>query len=362
MYLLLLDYISCFKFLNIFRYLTFRVIMGMLTAFLITMIAMPFWIKFLVKKSGLQPLRSYLPAEHDSTTKSATPAMGGVIIILSVLTSILLWSDFLNIYVLGLSGVFVLFGALGLMDDLSKILKKNHHGIRPRVKFVIQFFIAFAMVLLVNYGNGSEAYRVGLSMPFYKNLLFYGVYFYTILRILAIIGCGNAVNLTDGLDGLAIVPVIFAVSCLSIITYLSSNQVHSGYLFLYHVKGAHEVVIFGAAIVGSAIGFLWYNAKPADIFMGDVGSLSLGGAIGAMAVIIKQEILLILIGGVFVVETLSVIIQVASFKATGKRVFRMSPLHHHFEMLGWNENKIVIRFWILALMFDILAILTIKIR
>jgi phospho-N-acetylmuramoyl-pentapeptide-transferase len=303
--------------------------------------------------------------------------MGGVLIVAAIIIPTLLWADLRNAYVLLAMGATLAFGTIGFVDDYNKVVRRRNLGLTPRAKFSLQVLtcvlVGVALVSLQTQG----AYSTQLSVPFFKRLhpnlvisSLFGHSFiwplayvpFVLFLVLVIVGCSNAVNLTDGLDGLAIGCVLVSSTALTVLTYLSSNAKFADYLDLQKIPDAGELVIFCGSLAGASLGFLWYNAHPAEMFMGDVGSLALGGAIGTVAVIIKQEILLLSIGGVFVLEALSVIIQVGSFKLTGKRVFRMAPLHHHFELLGWSESKIIVRFWIVALVFALFSLTTLKLR
>jgi phospho-N-acetylmuramoyl-pentapeptide-transferase len=322
-----------------------------------------------------QYIREEGPKGHQK--KAGTPTMGGVLIVAAIIIPTLLWADLRNAYVLLAMGATLAFGTIGFVDDYNKVVRRRNLGLTPRAKFSLQVMtcvlVGVALVSLQTQG----AYSTQLSVPFFKRLhpnlvissLFDHTYIwplayvpFVLFLVLVIVGCSNAVNLTDGLDGLAIGCVLVSSTALTVLTYLSSNAKFADYLDLQKIPDAGELVIFCGSLAGASLGFLWYNAHPAEMFMGDVGSLALGGAIGTVAVIIKQEILLLSIGGVFVLEALSVIIQVGSFKLTGKRVFRMAPLHHHFELLGWSESKIIVRFWIVALVFALFSLTTLKLR
>jgi phospho-N-acetylmuramoyl-pentapeptide-transferase len=303
--------------------------------------------------------------------------MGGVLIVAAIVIPTFLWADLRNSYVLLAIGATVAFGTIGFVDDYNKVVRKRSMGLTPRAKFGYQVLTCAVVGVVLLSLQTQGAYSTQLSVPFFKrlhpNLVITSIYSHhyiwplafiplLLFLVLVIVGCSNAVNLTDGLDGLAIGCVLVSSTALTVLTYLSSNARFADYLGIQKIPDAGELVIFCGSLVGASLGFLWYNAHPAEMFMGDVGSLALGGAIGVVAVIIKQEILLLSIGGVFVLEALSVIIQVGSFKLTGKRVFRMAPLHHHFELMGWSESKIIVRFWIVALVFALFSLTTLKLR
>ncbi|MGC1199910.1 MAG: phospho-N-acetylmuramoyl-pentapeptide-transferase, partial [Candidatus Acidiferrales bacterium] len=346
-----------------------------LTAMTLSLLMGPWMIERLRNLQVKQYIREEGPKGHQK--KAGTPTMGGVVIVAAIVIPTLLWADLRNAYVLLALGATLAFGAIGFWDDYNKVVRKRNLGLTARVKFSLQVLtcIVVAAVLLGLQVKG--AYSTQLSVPFFKRLhpnlvinsllslhYLWPIAFvpFVLFLVLVIVGCSNAVNLTDGLDGLAIGCVLVSSAALTVLTYLSSHAGFAEYLDLQKIPAAGELVIFCGSLVGASLGFLWYNAHPAEMFMGDVGSLALGGAIGTVAVIIKQEILLLSIGGVFVLEALSVIIQVGSFKLTGKRVFRMAPLHHHFELAGWSESKIIVRFWILALVFALFSLTTLKLR
>ncbi len=361
--------------LNVFRYITVRTAMASTSALLLSLLMGPWVIERLRDLQVKQYIREEGPKGHQK--KAGTPTMGGVLIVAAIIIPTLLWADLRNAYVLLAMGATLAFGTIGFVDDYNKVVRRRNLGLTPRAKFSLQVMtcvlVGIALVSLQTQG----AYSTQLSVPFLKRLhpnlvissLFGHTYIwplayvpFVLFLVLVIVGCSNAVNLTDGLDGLAIGCVLVSSTALTVLTYLSSNAKFADYLDLQKIPDAGELVIFCGSLAGASLGFLWYNAHPAEMFMGDVGSLALGGAIGTVAVIIKQEILLLSIGGVFVLEALSVIIQVGSFKLTGKRVFRMAPLHHHFELLGWSESKIIVRFWIVALVFALFSLTTLKLR
>ena len=361
--------------LNVFRYITVRTAVASLTALLISLLLGPWVIDRLRELQVKQFIREEGPKGHQK--KAGTPTMGGVLIVAAIVIPTLLWADLRNLYVLLAVGATVAFGTIGFIDDYNKVVRRRNLGLRPSVKFLYQVLtcVAVGAVLLTLQSHG--AYSTQLSVPFLKRLhpdlvidsLLAHQYIwplafvpFVLFLVLVIVGSSNAVNLTDGLDGLAIGCVLVSSAALTVLTYISSHARFAEYLEIQKIPDAGDLVIFCGSVMGASLGFLWYNAHPAEIFMGDVGSLALGGAIGTVAVIIKQEILLLSIGGVFVLEALSVIIQVGSFKLTGKRVFRMAPLHHHFELIGWSESKIIVRFWIAALVFALFSLTTLKLR
>jgi phospho-N-acetylmuramoyl-pentapeptide-transferase len=361
--------------LNVFRYITVRTAFAGLTAMAIGLVFGPPLVRRLQELQIGQFIREEGPQSHQK--KAGTPTMGGLLIVVSIVVSTLLWADVRNPYVLLALFATLAFGAIGFADDYAKIVKKQNLGLTGRTKLFLQFLTAFFVGVVLLLLRASGVYSTELIMPFFKkahpelvfttllgNPYLWPIAYLPFLIFLAlvIVGSSNAVNLTDGLDGLAIGCTVVAAGALTALTYVTSHASFARYLDLQHIPRVGELTIFCGAMVGSALAFLWYNAHPADMFMGDVGSLSLGGAIGTAAVIVKQEILLFFIGGVFVIEALSVILQVASFKLTGKRIFRMAPLHHHFELIGWSESKIIVRFWIASLVFALFALTTLKLR
>ncbi len=361
LYNLLYPLAEDYQFFNLFRYLTFRSGGAVLTSLLISFIFGPSLIRWLKAKQGKgQPIRDDGPESH-LLTKQGTPTMGGVMILLSVTVSTLLWADITSDYVWAVLLVTLGFGAIGFVDDYMKVTKRNTQGLRGKLKLLFQFSIAAAAGIWIMQTAESEA-ATHLAIPFFKNVFPDLGWAWLPFVMLVMVGSSNAVNLTDGLDGLAIVPIMIAAGCFALISYLVGNAVFAGYLQIHPVPGSGELTIFCAALVGASLGFLWYNAPPAMIFMGDTGSLAFGGAIGAIAVVTKHELVLAIIGGLFVLEAVSVIVQVASFKMTGKRVFRMAPIHHHFEKLGWAEPTVVIRFWIIASILALIGLSTLKLR
>jgi len=357
----LTQYIDQFSFLNLFRYITFRTGAAIFTSFFLCILfgeRIISWLKSLQNEG--QPIREYL---HNGNLegKKGTPTMGGIMILGSVIISSLLWTEITNLYVWVVLFVAVGFGVLGLVDDYAKLTKKSHAGIKGKAKLAGQLFIGIVAIYLVSIKMPLNL-STHLAVPFFKNLLIDLSLFFYVFAAFVIVGTSNAVNLTDGLDGLATGCVMIAVCCFGLIAYLAGNVNYSEYLQLHAVPDAGELSVICGAIFGAGLGFLWFNAQPAQVFMGDTGSLSLGGILGTMAVITKHEIVLAIIGGVFVMETMSVILQVFFFKRTGKRIFLMSPIHHHFEKKGWKESKIVIRFWIMAIIFALIGLATLKLR
>jgi phospho-N-acetylmuramoyl-pentapeptide-transferase len=347
--------------LNVFRYLTFRTGGSVLTALLMAFIFGPAMIRWLRVKQGKgQPIRTDGPQRH-IIEKQGTPTMGGLLILISAVVSTLLWADLTDAYVWAVLFVTVSFGMLGFADDYLKVTKRSTAGVAGRGKLLIQFAVAIVFTFIVMKLEDHSLSGV-VTFPFFKDLLLPLGWGFLAFGVLVIVGASNAVNLTDGLDGLAIVPVMIAAMTFALIAYLVGNEKFSGYLELHYVAGTGELAVFLGALVGGGLGFLWYNAPPAMVFMGDTGSLSLGGALGAVAVAVKHEIVLAIVGGLFVMEAVSVIVQVASFKLTGKRVFKMAPIHHHFEQLGWKEPTVVIRFWIIAVVLALIGLSTLKLR
>lgn len=344
---------------NVFRYITFRTALAVLTAMVISLIIGPWIIERLRKISVTQQIRDDGPQSH--MKKSGTPTMGGIIIIISVLFALLMWGDLMNMYIWIMIVALVGYGAIGLADDYLKVMRKNSKGLRAWYKFGAQIGLALFIGILL-FTNPNDPYKSVLSVPFFKKWLFELGWFYIPFSIMVIVGSSNAVNLTDGIDGLAIGLVGIAALANMVLVYISGNAKFAQYLQVLYLPGTGELTVFCGAILGAALGFLWFNSYPADVFMGDVGSLGLGGALGTLAVITKHEIVLAVVGGIFVVETLSVVFQVASFKLTGKRIFRMAPIHHHFELKGWHESKVIVRFWIVGIMLALLSLATLKLR
>ncbi len=343
--------------LNLFRYITFRTVSAFFTAFFVCLVVGPHFIRALVRKQVGQSIRDDGPQSH--LKKAGTPTMGGGLILLAVLVPSLFWVDLRNPLVWAALAVTLSFAAIGYIDDARKVLRKNHRGLPGRIRLLAEFVISAAVVaVLVYFFNFSTV----LHVPFLKNVSWDLGWFYVVFASFVIVGCANAVNLTDGLDGLAIVPVMVAAGTFLLFAYVAGHVKIAEYLQIPVVMGAGELAPLAACVIAAGLGFLWFNAYPAQVFMGDVGSLSLGGFLGMMAVLTKNEILLMVVGGVFVAEALSVITQVVSFKMTGKRVFRMAPLHHHFELKGLTETKIIVRFWIVAILLAILSLSTLKLR
>jgi phospho-N-acetylmuramoyl-pentapeptide-transferase len=356
---------------RLFQYLTFRAGGALITALIISFILGRPVIKWLKSRQGAgQPIRDDGPQTH--LAKKGTPTMGGVLILLSVAISTFLWMDLSNKYVWAVMIVTLGFGALGFYDDYKKLTKRSSAGMPGKLKLLFQILIsAGATYWIMTLGwdaafkPGVEAGKplaTGLAIPFVKDLLIDLGWFFLPFAVLVMVGASNAVNLTDGLDGLAIVPVMIAAAVFGLIAYMAGNVLFSGYLQIHFVPGTGELAVLCAALVGAALGFLWFNAPPAMVFMGDTGSLAMGGGLGAISVAVKHELVLAIVGGLFVLETVSVIVQVLSFKLTGKRVFRMAPIHHHFEQKGWSEPTVVVRFWIIAAILAIIGLSTLKLR
>ncbi|VAX27785.1 Phospho-N-acetylmuramoyl-pentapeptide-transferase [hydrothermal vent metagenome] len=344
---------------NVFRYITFRTVLAAITASLLTFMLAPFVIARLRSFSLTQQIREDGPKTHIS--KAGTPTMGGILILASILLTALLWMDLKNPYTWVLIAATSGFGFIGLADDYLKVVRRNHKGLRACYKFALQIALASAISLFL-YHNPLDPYSTKLSVPFFKRLLIDLGVFYIPFSVFVVVGSSNAVNLTDGIDGLAIGLVAIAALASGVLVYVSGHVRLAQYLQVLYLPGTGELAVFCGAMFGAALGFLWYNAYPADVFMGDVGSLGLGGALGTLAVITKHEIVLAMVGGIFVVETVSVILQVLSFKLTGRRVFRMAPIHHHFEVKGWPEPKTVVRFWIVGIILALLSLSTLKLR
>ena len=359
--LLAQEFVSQYSFLNLFNFITFRTGASILTSLFFSLIFGQFIINklTLVQPKG-QPIRKDGPETH-IIKKAGTPTMGGVLIILSVLISSILWSDLRNSFLwIGLLSL-VVFGVIGFIDDYKKIKSNTSNGLKASTRIILQLFFALIISLMI-LNVLDDKIDTSIAFPFFKNLIINFGYLYLIISLFIIVGSANAVNLTDGLDGLAIVPVMIVAMTFAFIVYVSGNIVFSDYLLINYIPGAGELSILCGALIGSALGFLWFNAPPAKVFMGDTGSLALGATIGSIAIMVKHEIVLAIVGGLFVLETLSVVIQVISFKLTGKRVFMMAPLHHHFEKKGWAESTIVIRFWIITIVLALISLATLKIR
>jgi phospho-N-acetylmuramoyl-pentapeptide-transferase len=361
LYYLLTSLTDEFSAFNVFRYLTTRTGGAVLTALFFIFVLGPKIISLLKVKQGKgQPIRTDGPQRH-IVEKQGTPTMGGLMILSGLFVSTLLWADLSNLYVWAVLFVTIGFGAIGFYDDYLKVTRATVRGFSGRMRLLAEFAIAGIAVACFMW-IGDKSLSTYLALPFFKDALIYFGPFFILVGMVVIVGAGNAVNITDGLDGLAIVPVMIAAGSYALIAYLVGNVKYSDYLQLHYVAGTGELSVICGALIGAGLGFLWFNAPPAMIFMGDTGSLSLGGALGAIAVAVKHEIVLAIIGGLFVLETVSVIVQVASFKMTGKRVFAMAPLHHHFEQKGWKEPTIVIRFWIIAFVLALIGLSTLKLR
>jgi phospho-N-acetylmuramoyl-pentapeptide-transferase len=361
LYYLLFELREQFHGFNVFRYITFRTAWAALTALMISFVLGPWLIQRMTRIKLGQFIREEGPQSHHA--KAGTPTMGGILINLAILIPTVLWADLTNPYIWIILFVTFAYGVIGFVDDFQKLVKKQNLGLTTRQKLALQVAVALLAGLAIAYlPQLRNAYSTTLTFPFAKDLIINLGILYIPFIIIVIVGASNAVNLTDGLDGLAIGTTLVAAATYTILTYAAGHARVADYLHIAWVPGSGELAVFCGAMVGASIGFLWFNSHPAEIFMGDVGSLALGGAIGTLAVIIKQEVLLVFVGGLFVLEALSVIIQVIAFKTTGRRVFRMSPLHHHFELSGWSETKVVVRFWIIAVIFAMLSLSTLKLR
>ena len=360
LYNFLTSLVDTFSFLNVFKYITFRIGLSILTSLIIIFLIGNPLIRYFSKKQITGPIRQDGPIDH-IIKKSGTPTMGGLMILIGIIVSTLLWADLKNIFIWIVLFVCTSLGLLGFIDDYKKIKFRNSSGINAKLKLFWQLLISSVAILFLIYFTEHEVIS-NLYFPFFKNLVWQMGIFFIPFAVFVIIGSSNAVNLTDGLDGLATVPVMLVALSFSLICYVVGNTIFAEYLKIQYIPNVGEISIFCGSIVGSCLGFLWYNAPPAKIFMGDTGSLSLGGSLAAVAIIVKHEIVLAIIGGLFVLETVSVIIQVISFKLTGKRVFMMAPIHHHFEKKGWAESTIVIRFWIIAIILALIGLATLKLR
>ncbi|MET0357578.1 MAG: phospho-N-acetylmuramoyl-pentapeptide-transferase [Cellvibrio sp.] len=343
----------------VFQYLTLRAILGVLTALGISLILGPWFIRRLSELKIGQSVRTDGPQTH--LTKSGTPTMGGALILVAIFASALLWSDLSNRYVWVVMIVTAVFGAVGWVDDYRKVAKKDSRGLPARWKYFWQSIAGIGAATFL-YLTAVTPAETQLFIPFFKNVAVDLGLFYIVFTYFVIVGTSNAVNLTDGLDGLAIMPCVMVAGALALIAWIVSNTNFSNYLHIAYIPGAGELIIFCCAMIGAGLGFLWFNTYPATVFMGDVGALALGAALGVIAVIVRHEIVLFIMGGIFVLETVSVILQVASFKLTGKRIFRMAPIHHHFELKGWPEPRVIVRFWIITLMLVLIGLATLKIR
>ncbi len=360
LYQFLLNFVDIFGFLNVFKYITFRTGLSLFTSLAIVLIIGGPFIKYFSSQKILNPIRDDGPEEH-IVKKIGTPTMGGVIILIGLLVSVLCWGDLTNINILFCIYIAISFGVLGAFDDYKKIKHSNSSGVSSKFKIISQIVLAIIGVCFFVYYVESQNITY-LYFPFFKNLIINLGWFFIPFAVFVLIGSSNAVNLTDGLDGLATVPVILVAGCFAFISYVTGNIVFSDYLQIPYIEGTGEISIFCGAIIGSCLGFLWFNAPPAKIFMGDTGSLSLGGSLGAVGIITKHEIVLAITGGLFVLEAVSVMVQVISFKLTGKRIFRMAPIHHHFEKKGWPESTVVIRFWIISIILAMIGLATLKLR
>jgi phospho-N-acetylmuramoyl-pentapeptide-transferase len=351
------SYSSVFR---VFSYLTLRSILAALTALLVALVVGPAMIRGLTKYQIGQNVRDVGPQSH--LKKQGTPTMGGALILVAMISSTLLWADLSNRYVWVVVLVTMAFGGIGFLDDYLKLIVGNSKGLAARWKYLLQSVAGIATAVALIYAAPNAA-ATSLHVPFFKEIAVpLGAVSFSVLTYFVIVGSSNAVNLTDGLDGLAIMPAVMVAGALGVFAYASGNLIYANYLLIPHVPGVGEVLIFCATLVGAGLGFLWFNTYPAQVFMGDIGALALGAALGTVAVIVRQEIVLFVMGGVFVIETLSVIVQVMSFKLTGNRVFRMAPIHHHFELKGWAEPKVIVRFWIITVILVLAGLATLKVR
>lgn len=344
---------------NVFSYLTFRAIVSTLTALLISLYFGPKLIRYLQTMQIGQTVRDDGPESHLS--KSGTPTMGGILILASIVTSVLLWADLRNTYVWVVLFVVVSFGIIGFVDDYRKVIRKDSNGLIAKWKYFWQTIAGLATALFL-YWYAQSPDETALLIPFVKDVLPQLGIFYVVMTYFVIVGTSNAVNLTDGLDGLAIVPTIMVAGAFALFAYVTGNANFSGYLNIPHIAMTSELVVVCTAIVGAGLGFLWFNTYPAQVFMGDVGSLALGAALGVIAVLVRQELVLFIMGGVFVMETVSVILQVGSYKMRGQRIFRMAPIHHHYELKGWPEPRVIVRFWIISIILVLIGLATLKLR
>jgi len=344
---------------NVFQYITLRTILGVLTALFIALVIGPSMIRHLTRFQIRQNVRDDGPQSHLS--KAGTPTMGGVLILVSILASTLLWGDLGNRFVWVVMATTLLFGVIGFVDDYLKLVRRNSKGLRASYKYFWQSLVALGTALFL-YHTAQSPTETELIVPFVKSVAIELGALYVALTYFVIVGTSNAVNLTDGLDGLAVLPTVLVAAALVVFAYVAGNVNFARYLAVPYVYGVGEVCVFCGAIVGAGLGFLWFNTYPAQVFMGDIGALALGAAIGTVAVVVRQELALLIMGGVFVMETVSVILQVVSFKLTGKRIFRMAPIHHHFELKGWPEPRVIVRFWIITVILVLAALATLKIR
>ena len=352
--------VDIFSFFNVFKYLTVRTGLSMFTSMIVVFMVGNPLINYFSAKQMHNPIRDDGPSEH-IVKKIGTPTMGGLMILLGVFSGVLLWGDLSNSYNWFLIYIAASFGLLGAYDDYKKIKKNHSSGVSSKFKIIIQIILALIGIFIIY--NFSESTDIkNLYFPFFKNLVINLGWFFIPFYLFILVGSSNAVNLTDGLDGLATVPVILVAACFAFISYVTGNIVFSDYLQIPYIEGVGEASIFCGSIIGACLGFLWFNAPPAKIFMGDTGSLALGGSLGAVGIITKHEIVLAITGGLFVLEAISVIAQVVSFKLTGKRIFKMAPIHHHFEKKGWPESTVVIRFWIISIILAMIGLATLKLR
>ena len=360
LYNFLLEFVEIFSFLNVFKYITFRTGLAIFTSLILVLIIGGPFIKIVKKKKIVNPIRNDGPGNH-IIKKIGTPTMGGLVILIGIILSVVMWSDLNNIYVKFSLYILVSFGLLGALDDYKKIKNNNSEGVSFKFKLFTQIILSLIGISFLTYYLEYQE-LTNLYFPFFKDLVINLGWFFFPFSVFVIVGASNAVNLTDGLDGLATVPVILVAACFAFISYVAGNIIFSDYLQITYIEGTGEIAIFCGAIIGACLGFLWFNAPPAKIFMGDTGSLSLGGSLGAIGIITKHEIVLAITGGLFVLEAFSVIIQVVSYKLTGKRVFKMAPIHHHFEKKGWAESTVVIRFWIISIILALIGLATLKLR
>jgi phospho-N-acetylmuramoyl-pentapeptide-transferase len=357
----LAEYSGAFGLLNVFRYITFRTVGATVTAMFFVFFFGPTIIASLRMRQGKgQPIRTDGPESH-LLTKKVTPTMGGLMILSGVLVATLLWGNLKNVYLWSVLAVTLAFGLIGFYDDYLKVTKQSHAGLSGRMRLAIEAVVGIIACVVMAHADGGRL-STALTVPFFKDIVIDLGFFFFAFGAFVIVAAGNAVNLTDGLDGLAIVPVMIAAATFGFIAYLAGNAIFANYLQIHFTPGTGELAVVCGALIGAGLGFLWFNAPPAQIFMGDTGSLALGGLLGTVAVATKHEIVLAIVGGLFVLEAVSVIIQVASFKLTGKRIFLMAPIHHHFEKLGWKEPQIVIRFWIISVILALIGLSTLKLR
>jgi len=360
MLLVLAEYLAQYhRGFNVFQYLTLRAILGILTALVISFVIGPMMIRRLSRYHSGQPVRDDGPQTHLS--KAGTPTMGGLLILIAIAVSTVLWSDPHNRYVWVVLIVTLLFGVIGWVDDYRKVVQQDSRGLASRYKYLWQSVIGLGAALYL-YTHVSSDAETALIVPFFKDVVIDLGVGYVLLTYFVIVGASNAVNLTDGLDGLAILPAVMVAGALGVFAYVTGNVNFSTYLGIPYIAGVGEVVVFCGALVGAGLGFLWFNTHPAQVFMGDIGALALGAALGIIAVVVRQELVLFVMGGVFVIETMSVILQVVSFRLTGRRLFRMAPLHHHFELKGWPEPRVIVRFWIITIILVLVGLATLKIR